>query len=88
VAEVSEQRRAGHRTLMAGLLPFAADELFTFVDLGGTGAASRVVLDHFGAARAILADFSAQMMAQGEAAQAVRGPLPLCRVRLIDSCRF
>jgi tRNA (cmo5U34)-methyltransferase len=63
-----EQRRAGHRTLMAELLPFAADQPFTFADLGaGTGAASRVILDHFTAAQAILADFSAQMMAQGEA---------------------
>ncbi len=63
-----EQRRAGHRLLMAELLPFAVDEPFTFADLGaGTGAASRVILDHFTAAQAILADFSAQMMAQGEA---------------------
>jgi tRNA (cmo5U34)-methyltransferase len=62
-----EQRRAGHRQLMAELLPFAVDEPFTFADLGaGTGAASRVILDHFTAAQAILADFSAQMMAQGE----------------------
>ncbi len=52
---------------MAELLPFAADEPFTFVDLGaGTGAAARVILDHFAAAQAIMADFSAQMMAQGE----------------------
>ena len=65
--EEREQRRAGHRTLMAELLPFAADEPFTFADLGaGTGAASRVILDHFTAARAILADFSAPMMAQGD----------------------
>ena len=63
-----ERRRAGHRLLMAELLPFAVDEPFTFVDLGaGTGAASRVILDQFSAARAVLADFSAQMMAQGEA---------------------
>ena len=63
-----EQRRSGHRQLMAELLPFAVDEPFTFADLGaGTGAASRVILDHFTAAQAILADFSAQMMAQGEA---------------------
>jgi tRNA (cmo5U34)-methyltransferase len=61
-----ERRRAGHRVLMAELLPFAADEPFTFVDLGaGTGAAARTVLDYFSAAHAILADFSAQMMAQG-----------------------
>jgi len=61
-----ERRRAGHRELMAELLPFAADEPFTFVDLGaGTGAAARTILDHFTAAHAILADFSPQMMAQG-----------------------
>jgi tRNA (cmo5U34)-methyltransferase len=61
-----ERRRAGHRTLMAELLPFGSDEPFTFVDLGaGTGAASRTVLDHFAGAHAILADFSPQMMAQG-----------------------
>jgi SAM-dependent methyltransferase len=61
-----ERRRAGHRVLMAELLPFSADEPFTFVDLGaGTGAAARTILDRFPAARAILADFSPQMMAQG-----------------------
>jgi tRNA (cmo5U34)-methyltransferase len=61
-----ERRRAGHRMLMAELLPFASDQPFTFVDLGaGTGAASRTILDHFTAAHAILADFSPQMMAQG-----------------------
>ena len=62
-----ERRRAGQRTLLAELLPFAADEPFTFVDLGaGTGAAARIILDHYPAAHAILADFSSQMMAQGE----------------------
>jgi tRNA (cmo5U34)-methyltransferase len=62
-----ERRRAGQRALLAELLPFAADEPFTFVDLGaGTGAAARIILDHFPAAHAILADFSSQMMAQGE----------------------
>jgi tRNA (cmo5U34)-methyltransferase len=62
-----ERRRAGHRTLMAELLPFAAGEPFTFVDLGaGTGAAARVILDHYPAAHAVLADFSAQMMGQGK----------------------
>ena len=58
---------AERRTLMAELLPFAPDEPFTFVDLGaGTGAAARTILDHYCAARAVLADFSPQMMAQGE----------------------
>jgi len=61
------RRDAERRVLMAELLPFAVDEPFTFVDLGaGTGAASRTVLDHFTAAHAVLADFSPQMMAQGE----------------------
>jgi tRNA (cmo5U34)-methyltransferase len=63
-----ERRRAAHRTLMAELLPFGPDEEFTFVDLGaGTGAASRTVMDYFPSARAVLADFSPQMMAQGAA---------------------
>ena len=62
-----ERRRAGQRTLLAELLPFAADQPFTVVDLGaGTGAAARIILDHYPAAHAILADFSPQMMAQGE----------------------
>ena len=62
-----EQRRAGHRALLAELLPFAPDAPFTFVDLGaGTGAAARTILDHYPAARAVLADFSPQMMAQGQ----------------------
>lgn len=61
-----ERRRAGHRELLAELLPFGPDEAFTFADLGaGTGAASRTVLDHFPLAHAVLADFSPQMMAQG-----------------------
>jgi tRNA (cmo5U34)-methyltransferase len=61
------QRDAQNRLVMAELLPFDADQPFTFVDLGaGTGAASRTVLDYYPAARAILADFSPSMMAQGE----------------------
>lgn len=62
-----ERRRAGHRTLMAQLLPFADEQPFTVVDLGaGTGAAARTILDHYPAARAILADYSPQMMTQGK----------------------
>ncbi len=61
------RRDAEHRVLLAELLPFAADEPFTFADLGaGTGAAARTILDHYPAAHAVLADFSPQMMAQGE----------------------
>ena len=65
-AEDRERRRADARRLMAELLPFDDDRAFTFVDLGaGTGAAARVVLAQFAGARAILADYSPQMMAQG-----------------------
>ena len=61
------RRDAERRVMMAELLPFAVDEPFTFVDLGaGTGAAARTVLEYFPAAHAFLADFSPQMMAQGE----------------------
>ena len=67
-AEAQERRRAEQRLLMAELLPFGGDEEFTFLDLGaGTGAASRAILARHPRASAILADFSAQMMAAGQA---------------------
>jgi tRNA (cmo5U34)-methyltransferase len=66
-----ERTRSVHRQVMVDLLPFADDDEFTFVDLGaGTGAASRAVLDHFSSAKAVLADFSPQMMAEGHSALA------------------
>jgi SAM-dependent methyltransferase len=62
-----ERARAAHRHFMAGLLPFAPGEAFTFLDLGaGTGAASRTILAEHPGAAAILADFSAEMMRAGE----------------------
>jgi tRNA (cmo5U34)-methyltransferase len=62
-----ERERAEQLTLMARLLPFGRDESFTFLDLGaGTGAAARAVLAEYPSATAILADFSPQMMAEGE----------------------
>jgi tRNA (cmo5U34)-methyltransferase len=62
-----ERRRGEQRRLIADLLPFGDDEEFTFVDLGaGTGAAACVVLDRYPAAYAILADFSPQMMEEGQ----------------------
>ncbi len=68
-AEERERRRGEARRLMAELLPFAEEEPFTFVDLGaGTGAASRAVLDRYPAATAILADYSPQMMDEGQRA--------------------
>ncbi len=61
-----ERTRSLHRQVIVDLLPFADDEEFTFVDLGaGTGAASRAVLDRYRSAKAVLADFSPQMMAEG-----------------------
>ena len=62
-----ERNRVAHRQFLVGLLPFAAEESFTFLDLGaGTGAASRTILRAFPNSRAILADFSPQMMGAGE----------------------
>src|SRR5579875_307473 len=66
-----ERRRAEQRRLMADLLPFEDDEVFTFVDLGaGTGAATKAVLERFSRAQAILAEYSPQMTAEGERALA------------------
>jgi SAM-dependent methyltransferase len=66
-AQDRERRRGAHRAFMAELLPFGAEDAFTFVDLGaGTGAAARSVMDRFPRSRAFLADYSRQMMAQGE----------------------
>lgn len=62
-----EGRRRDQLQLMARLLPFGADEEFSFVDLGaGTGAASRAFLDEYPRARATLAEYSPQMTAEGE----------------------
>jgi tRNA (cmo5U34)-methyltransferase len=66
-ATAQERSRAEQRRLMADLLPFGDDQEFTFLDLGaGTGAASRAILARHPRAAAILADFSAQMLAAGE----------------------
>ena len=66
-AERQEPRHAAQRRLMALLLPFGAQDSFTFLDLGaGTGAASRSILAHHPGAVAILADFSSEMMRAGE----------------------
>jgi SAM-dependent methyltransferase len=66
-AALQERNRAAHRRFMALLLPFGAEDSFTFLDLGaGTGAASRAILDLHPRSTAILADFSAEMMRMGE----------------------
>ena len=62
-----DRSRALERRLMARLLPFGNQDAFTFLDLGaGTGAASRAILGLYPASNAVLADFSAEMMRQGE----------------------
>jgi tRNA (cmo5U34)-methyltransferase len=66
-AETQERHRAEARRLMADLLPFEDEAQFTFLDLGaGTGAATRAILTRHPRSNAIMADFSAQMMAAGE----------------------
>jgi tRNA (cmo5U34)-methyltransferase len=66
-ATAQERGRVAERRLMADLLPFGEGAEFTFLDLGaGTGAASRAILERHPGATAILADYSAQMMAAGE----------------------
>ena len=68
-ADERERRRAEQRRLMADLLAFEENEAFTFVDLGaGTGAATKAVLERYPRARAILAEYSPQMTAEGERA--------------------
>jgi tRNA (cmo5U34)-methyltransferase len=67
MAQQREHERGEQLTLMARLLPFAKHDAFTFLDLGaGTGAAARAVLAEYPAATAVLADFSPQMMAEGQ----------------------
>jgi SAM-dependent methyltransferase len=62
-----ERERRPHREFLAALLPFADDDEFTFLDLGaGTGAAAQVILARYRRCRAILADFSQSMIAEGE----------------------
>lgn len=68
-AEDRERHRGEQRRLMAQLLPFGDDDRFTFVDLGaGTGAAARAVLDRYPAATTILAEYSPQMIEEGDRA--------------------
>jgi len=67
VAQSRESQRQEQLRLLARLLPFGADDEFTFVDLGaGTGAASRAILAEYPRASAVLAEYSPQMAAEGE----------------------
>lgn len=69
--EAREAKRRAQWMLMGELLPYGDDEAFTFLDIGaGTGPAARTLLDLFPNAQAILADFSPQMMGEGEKSMA------------------
>jgi tRNA (cmo5U34)-methyltransferase len=64
--ETRERKRADQLAFMARLLPFEVGDAFTVLDLGaGTGAAARAIMTMYPRARAILADFSPQMMGEG-----------------------
>lgn len=66
-AENRERQRGAAWRFMAELLPFEEHDAFTFLDLGaGTGSAAKTVLRRYPNSTAILADFSAQMMAAGK----------------------
>jgi tRNA (cmo5U34)-methyltransferase len=70
-AEQREGQRREQLALVARLLPFTPSDAFTFLDLGaGTGAATRAVLAEYPNANAVLAEFSPQMMAEGDKALA------------------
>ncbi len=67
-ADELERKNAAQWRLMGDLLPFGEQDAFTFLDLGsGTGPAARAILSQYPRSTAILADFSSQMMAAGEA---------------------
>jgi len=67
-ADELERKGAAQWRLMGDLLPFGEQDAFTFLDLGsGTGSAARAILGQYPHSTAILADFSSQMMAAGEA---------------------
>lgn len=65
-ADERERQRIGHWETMVGLLPFATEDAFTFLDLGsGTGSAARVLLETYPNSSAVLAEFSQPMIAEG-----------------------
>ncbi|RYV52310.1 class I SAM-dependent methyltransferase [Pengzhenrongella frigida] len=70
-ADERVRKNAAQWRLMGELLPFEAQDAFTFLDLGaGTGSAARAILDLYPRSTAVLTDFSAPMMAVGEAEMA------------------
>ena len=70
-AELRQRNHAAQWRFMAELLPFGEQDAFTFLDLGaGAGDLSRAIMCAHPLSTAILADFSAGMLATGEAEMA------------------
>jgi tRNA (cmo5U34)-methyltransferase len=70
-ADSRERKRVAQRLFVAQMLPFDEQDAFTLLDLGaGTGAAARGVLSVYPNAKAVLADWSPQMMEAGVQAMA------------------
>jgi SAM-dependent methyltransferase len=66
-----EAKRVAQWRLMGELLPYGQDEAFTFLDLGaGTGTAAQAILQLFPHSRAVLGEYSAEMIKQGTQAMA------------------
>jgi SAM-dependent methyltransferase len=64
--EERERTRLAQWRLMGELLPFSAEQEFTFLDLGaGTGSAAKAILDLYPQSTGVLADYSTQMIEQG-----------------------
>jgi tRNA (cmo5U34)-methyltransferase len=64
--EERERKFLAHWRILGELLPFDANDAFTFLDLGaGSGSASRAILDLYPNSRAVLGEFSPQMIREG-----------------------
>ncbi|HEY5273392.1 MAG TPA: class I SAM-dependent methyltransferase [Acidimicrobiales bacterium] len=71
VAQASDRdrQRMSHWQILSELLPYDDSDSFTFLDLGaGTGAATRTILELYPQSESILAEYSPQMIAEGERA--------------------
>jgi SAM-dependent methyltransferase len=71
VAQASERdrQRIAHWQILAELMPYEEADTFTFLDLGaGTGAATRTLLELYPNSKAILAEYSPQMIEEGNRA--------------------
>jgi len=65
-ADERDRQRIAHWRTLGDLLPFEADDAFTFLDLGaGTGSAARTILTMYPRSDAVLAEFSPPMIAEG-----------------------